>query len=113
MATIKATPRTVEAIRKADRLMMSTVVGEEQTGSMNISTNVSNVSYGNSYIVKITELVGNGIYKARLLDDYGNEIRTVYIASLDMMLADVFIPNQLVQVTDSNLNYATAILEEE
>lgn len=112
MPAIEATPRTINAIKKADSLANSKVPGSLESRNLSVKSTNIRVDYGNSYIVKILESRGNGIYKASLLDDYGNGVRTVYISSLDVMLSDTFVENQLVQVTDSNINYAQAVSEQ-
>ena len=114
MSSIQATPRTVEAIRKADRLMMSTVVGGEENSSMFIQNSKINVSYGNTYIAKVTEKLDNGIFKAQLLNTRSGDFdgSEIYVSSLDMMNAEQFNEGQLIQVTDTNITYAKAVVDE-
>lgn len=109
MSSVEYNRRTAEAIRKADSLSEDLTTGRK-VQSTNIVTHNDAINYGNTYIMKILSFMGNGLYEASVVNADGTISNDKYIiATLDMMVGDTYLVNDLVQVTEANIQYASYI----
>lgn len=110
---VKYDKRTANAIRKADALPQDISSGIDDNLYDEYSEGGNIYNYGNTYVVKIIEALGNGIYKSALVSDLDKlqedptkEIKYINIATFDMALGDAFMVNEIIQVTEANIKYA-------